>query len=297
MSTRAGATSVRRGEQDAVDIFRVPSEAQEMTLYHYTTQTGLLGIITSREVWATHHQCLNDPKEFVHAKELFREELASRGPSPITEAMQRTLQGEGLESVDMYVASFSEDSDSLSQWRAYGGPTSSFSLGFDRVAPPSRFKMRRCIYQEDRQREWARNVVDGILRKLQELDPKILEGTKSVEQYIPLDCRLPLHESALVLKHPKFAEEKEWRIFSEVMMDDPPNQEKNPLDFREGKSALVPYRRVPLKNNEGGFPLTEIVVGPSPDPERSRRTVLSLLRSRGLANCHVRTSDVPYRNW
>ncbi len=296
MSTRAGTTSVRAVGQDVFDVFRVPSEAQEVTLYHYTTQTGLLGIIDSREMWTTHHQCLNDPKEFVHAKELFREELAARGPSPITEAMQRTLHGEGFESVNMYVASFSEDPDSLSQWRAYGGPTSGFSLGFDRVAPPSRFKMRRCIYQEVRQREWIGNVVNGILRKLDEL-PREIREEATVEQYVHLDCRLALHQSALVLKHPKFAEEKEWRIFSDAMMDDPPNQEENPLDFREGRSALVPYRRIPLRNNEGDFPMTEIVVGPTPDPEQSRRAVLSLLRSRGLANCHVRTSDVPYRNW
>jgi hypothetical protein len=38
-------------------------------LYHYTTQTGLLGIITSGEIWASHTQYLNDVREFPHAIE------------------------------------------------------------------------------------------------------------------------------------------------------------------------------------------------------------------------------------
>lgn len=36
-------------------------------LYRYTTQRGLLGIISSKEIWATHTQYLNDAREFRHA--------------------------------------------------------------------------------------------------------------------------------------------------------------------------------------------------------------------------------------
>ena len=96
-------------------------EAPDKPLYHYTDQNGLLGIIKSKEIWATHHQCLNDAQEFVHAKELFRGEIAMGAPAdPLLAQMLHTLNGEGFEGVNLFVASLSEDPDSLAQWRAYG---------------------------------------------------------------------------------------------------------------------------------------------------------------------------------
>jgi hypothetical protein len=60
---------------------------------------------------------------------------------------------------------------------------------------------------------------------------------------------------------------------------------------------LIPYRRVPLRNATNRLPLTEVVVGPNPNPEQSVRSVSSLLKSHYLANSKTRMSEVPYRNW
>jgi hypothetical protein len=35
-------------------------------LYHYTTQFGIIGIVESSSVWATHALYLNDSSEFSH---------------------------------------------------------------------------------------------------------------------------------------------------------------------------------------------------------------------------------------
>jgi hypothetical protein len=275
------------------------SEVPKKTLYHYTTQKGLLGIVKDRQIWATHHQCLNDTQEFVHAKGLFRTELEKRAHAdPLLKEMQRSLEGEGFESVNLYVASFSEEPDSLAQWRAYGGLASGFSLGFklDGIVLPSRFIMVRCIYKEDEQRERIRAIVDEILDRLHKIPGEITDTPRFAKPYLDVFFRSPLHTYALSLKHPKFAEEREWRIVSlQPMMED--SYGEAPLDFREGKSEVIPFRRVPLTNNMKAFPLTQIVVGPNPDPEQSSRSVLSLLKSQGLAKCTVRMSDVPYRSW
>jgi len=220
--------------------------------------------------------------------------------NPLLEGMHRRLTGEGLESVNLYVASFSEDPDSLAQWRAYGGPMSSFCLGFDTsgMSLASPFVIVRCIYEEERQRAIIRNLVGEILERLQKLPREITRTPRFAEPYINLLPRLALHRLALILKHPKFAEEKEWRIISSSpMMETAPNEGEVPLDFREGKSILVPYRRLPLRNNVNDFPLAEVVVGPNLNPEQSVRSVCSLLRSQGLTSCSVRRSEVPYRNW
>jgi len=91
----------------------------EAPLYHYTTQRGLSGIVETREIWATHHQCLNDTQEFIHAKDLFRREIEERadaaGPANhILAEMKSTLESKrGFEDVNLYVASFSDESRGL----------------------------------------------------------------------------------------------------------------------------------------------------------------------------------------
>ena len=55
-------------------------------LYHYTGQTGLLGIVESAELWATKIQYMNDATEFGLALGMARQELEnivnfSRHPS------------------------------------------------------------------------------------------------------------------------------------------------------------------------------------------------------------------------
>ena len=210
------------------------------TLYHYTTQRGLFGIIGNQEIWATHHQCLNDTEEFVLAKKLFRREIAKRADTdsdPLLAETLHTLDREGeFEDVNLYVASLSAEADSLAQWRAYGGPASGFSLGFetDGIVLPSKFKLVPCIYEPERQSEIVSSLVAGILDELHDIPKEITPAP-----YVQIDCRTELHKLALVFKHPKFAEEMEWRIISSSpMMEDPPNQGETPLDFREGKSIL-----------------------------------------------------------
>ena len=106
-------------------------------LYHYTTQKGLLGIISDKEIWASHTQYLNDAREFGHALDLLKKELlamksevSASGPArSCLEEMERAIFS-GLESINVCVCSFSEQGDVLSQWRAYGGSTSGFAIGF-----------------------------------------------------------------------------------------------------------------------------------------------------------------------
>ncbi len=296
---------IRRGFKQEV-LNSLLSEKPPATLYHYTDQKGLLGVIKKKEIWASHHQCLNDTQEFLHAKSIIRAEInkrcASTNPENRSsfETMRAALDGPGMEEVNLYVASFSQDGDSLPQWRAYGGQVSGFALGFSgqQLVLPEEFTLARCVYDQEEQREVAGAIVaevEGILAQMP-LDPANTSLTARVL------LRLTFHQFALVFKHEKFREEQEWRIFSCVLMDVAPafpvEEQECPLDFREGKSMLVPYRRVPLRDKNGKFSLCEVVVGPNPSNEQSRRSAQSLLNSqRGLATVKARNSDIPFRNW
>jgi hypothetical protein len=121
----------------------IASEAREISadppriLYHYTTQDGLLGILLGHTIWATHSQYLNDKSEYLYALNLIREgakerrlvaDEAERGALDLIIDRARDY----LASINVCVCSFSSVHDSLSQWRAYGGSTSSYAIGFDR---------------------------------------------------------------------------------------------------------------------------------------------------------------------
>jgi hypothetical protein len=280
----------------------VLEEVPNKLLYHYTDQNGLLGIIKTKEIWATHHQCLNDTQEFLYAKELVRTELKKRisandDSRPLLEAMSLALQGPGNEDVNLYVASFSEEPDSLSQWRAYGGASSGFALGFqcERLILPEAFVLARCIYQREKHSEVVDAILSEVLGRLKK------GGLFPAEQIVKIMLLFELHAFALILKHPKFAEEREWRIISRVMMDDAPAfpiEDATRLEFRVGKSMLIPYRCISVKDGSGGFLLRKVIVGPNPNPEQSRRSVRSLLNSRiDTKAVEVESSDIPYRNW
>ena len=90
-------------------------------LYHYTNQHGLLGIFSSKTVWSTNAHFLNDPTEFVHALS-FAKSIANyffdndyfEQFGAMLHRHVGKLRREGL-----YVSSFSEKPDLLSQWRGY----------------------------------------------------------------------------------------------------------------------------------------------------------------------------------
>jgi hypothetical protein len=157
----------------------VLSRKPEKPLYHYTTQSGLLGIIKDRQIWATHTQYLNDRREFLHAVDLVRAEIqrlldeqnTRLGEALATraEALNRMHNALSLspEHINVCVCSFSEDSDSLSQWRAYGG-SSGFAIGFSgevlgAAVESQRFFLAQCIYDPGTQLNIVRALVEEVL--------------------------------------------------------------------------------------------------------------------------------------
>src|SRR5688572_2258643 len=103
-------------------------------VYHYTDANGLLGILRSGEMWCTQIAYLNDAMEYKYAFEVLRKVLTGIAEDEHREPLVRGLTQEALKVIEaerlvktsiralfMFVASFSEDRDDLSQWRAYSG--------------------------------------------------------------------------------------------------------------------------------------------------------------------------------
>jgi Protein of unknown function (DUF2971) len=289
----------------------VLSRKPDKPLYHYTTQKGLLGIIKDRQIWATHTQYLNDRREFLHAVDLVREEInrlldeaqahyppGLRPYSARTKALA-TMQGAlslSPQSINVCVCSFSEERDSLSQWRAYGGG-SGFAVGFSGQAlraatEKQQWFLAPCIYDPAAQRSLVRALVEEVLEE--HLDGSLSEDQKedSLLKAVGGNLLPYLNRYAPILKDESFKEEREWRIIS------PPLFSQH-LDYREGRSVIVPYYKLPLCEDNQHLELHGVVIGPTPDGDRSKSSLISLLVSHkvGMPRSGVSLSQVPYRDW
>lgn len=249
-------------------------------LHHYTTQQGLLGIIGSGEIWASHNQYLNDVREFRHAVSLVEEELASMTRAPwngpkleVLKNMQADLTG--IEDINVCVCSFSEVADVLSQWRAYGGQASGFSVGFSgeflrAVSDALGFWLVPVLYEEDAQRAFIRTLLADVVAENIEQQAKQDGDVDDARQGGRPGGNLVayLNRYAPILKHRSFAEEKEWRIVSRPLICS-----RDLFAYRPGASMLIPYFRIPLHCDGWPFSVDHIRVGPTPHPQLSVNSV------------------------
>jgi hypothetical protein len=113
-------------------------------LYHYTSIDGLMGILDSDCLRATHIRYMNDSEEFINAFEHL-DSIVDELPPPVRQGLKSFMKSV-LPHVDgrysAYIISFTDDEtqqaspsnspgDRLSQWRAYSGNGRGVSLGFD----------------------------------------------------------------------------------------------------------------------------------------------------------------------
>lgn len=293
----------------------VLSRTPDKPLYHYTTQAGLLGIINTRQIWATHNQYLNDRREFLHAADLAREQIQEVLKREKSNHSERTARIECLErmqlsvselmspqSINVCVCSFSEESDSLSQWRAYGG-SSGFAIGFSGEVLKAATKklgwfLAPCIYDPTDQAALVRAMVEEVVEEGLEIPTEEYirdSEDDTIQRGSGWNIVGFLNRYAPILKHQSFKEEREWRIISRPIFC-------QKLDYREGRSLIVPFYKLPLWEADPRAHLHEIVVGPTRDAERSKSAVNSLLISRSVSTQvgavdGVRVSQVPYRDW
>lgn len=268
------------------------------SLFHYTDQSGFLGILKSNQLWATGIQFLNDSREYVVGLQMLTQELAERSGS---DAELKTAIGAHLDISQwgpplVGVVSLSERRDDLSQWRAYAGGAGGFALGFE-----GRSLMR------------AINPRGAILLPVQYVDPDDPSATtqivkdfcddfaRAIPQVRDPASRLHFQNMAQlsaqvvcsVREDRAFADEKEWRVVV------PPTATQASLRVRSGRSMPTPYWELDVSQVLGGVKrvgLSEIIVGPTPHPELAARGARMVALLNGEVG-PITASRVPYRGW
>lgn len=259
-------------------------------IYHYTSQTGLIGIVTNKCIWATSIHHLNDATEFDYARAIMKRVINEKPKEGAGAALSDSLTSrlDGAARINLFVACFSEKADLLSQWRAYCPNGNGYSIGFEYgqltdQMNEQQFFLAPCIYEVKEQERLIRELVDEAFKEA-------LRGTKPNIDAITNDCIQRFLVVGPVLKHPTFAEEAEWRLVSEC----PKVIQDSRIKVREGKSMLLPYFQFNLTKKDGALPRPSIVVGPNPHMDLAILSVKFLL---GSFQYTVQSTTIPFRGW
>jgi hypothetical protein len=265
------------------------------TVFHYTTMSGVLGILTEKRIRATRIEFLNDFTEYRrglqmaehHLRALRRKHL----PGPHAALVDEWIESLGVaRKVRIYVACFSAVGDQLSQWRAYGR-AGGYALGFatdsllGRLADGAmRAAWLRCLYEEAEQQAYLEQMTTSLLRRFGD------SGITKQKDYV---VAFTGHMTAVAasFKDPAFHEEKEWRA---ICMGDP---EPHGVKFREGKHTLVPYLEIPIEEPDGSLALASIRVGPSQYWAEAGTAAAQLAGETRAGPAELLRSAVPYRDW
>lgn len=228
---------------------QVDSELPEF-LYHYTTSTGLLGIVKSGTLWMSDSQSMNDSQEISYFKELVKQtadNICNNNQSGMLTANYKNfvleLANFAMAQVgNIFIASLSEHRDQLSQWRAYTAGSSGFALGLktDRlVESVNNFQVviGKCNYNQADAYTAANEIIRCFIEEFFKDDEAILDY-----QSITYEFNRTIHMVAPFFKNPAFSEEAEWRVFMYSHWQD------SRLEYRNTATQIIPFIALDIKS-------------------------------------------------
>jgi hypothetical protein len=273
-------------------------------LYHYTSLSGLIGIVADRELRASDIRYMNDSTELRHTVELLQAHITHRiiAGTDRPAVLNRFLDWLSHRIVSgplLFGASFRSNGNLLSQWRGYSAHGKGVSLGFDPAhilacAARQQFQVGRCLYDPRRQEAIIEQVVDGVEKLVVAGDSAETSRVSAVAWRDTFErIEGELLRIAAVLKHPSFEEEQEWRIVSPAIFE----CAGRPVRFREGSSMLVPYYAFDLAvAGDSRLALEHVFLGPTSNIDLSMNSLrLFLSGQRALPRQGISYCQIPYR--
>lgn len=271
-------------------------------LYHYTTQSGLLGTLNDDAIWATKIHFLNDSSEYNLAlnlaNDLLQRLLIAEKNSKQREKIQTLSNNLAIiERMNVCVCSFSTNGDLLSQWRAYAGSIAGFSVGFHTKAlleksEEQEFFLAPCIYDGKEHEYRIEQVIkESLAEEFNTIEsaPHPTEPDTLVARWTDGNFAMKFSKLAAVLKNDAFKEECEWRLISNFGVH------VTTMNFRTSPSTLIPYVPFRLGSSKTNY-LKEIIVGPTVHASQAVEATRMLLGSSDTARfVTASSSDIPYR--
>ena len=269
------------------ELAAIVSESPPKIIYHYTNINGLLGMIATSKIWATHVSRLNDSSEYHHGIRVVADCVTKAIPASSKPLVDKILSE--FKKVETYIVSYSTEHDLLSQWRSYSGGEVGYCLGLatEGIATldDSTPLLEAAIYKDSLALQVISRMLNGVDEYLQqnqfgEVEVGFLLGMVGGT----------LANLACTIKNPKFEEENEYRQFYQPGATSLQLEKK----FRNGRFGLTPYVEIPFIE-KGRLPFRSVTIGPCQDTELEMYTVRTLLEKHSYTNVDVIASEIPLR--
>ena len=267
-------------------------------IYHYCNVEAFKAIIQNKILWLSSVYNLNDYKEIHWIKEKVSskiQEYTDKYNFKKYNAFEKLYE---KKLPNVYIASFSQGHDLLSQWRAYANDGYGVAIGFNTeyFKLNSLIKTSKVLYDEDEQQK----LIEKILQPLEELDDNIdfqSKEFKNVCEQVIND----INNLSAKSKNELFKEEQEVRlIHNPIIIDDLENQKiifKDNLStmmFRAVCGNLIPYFELDFSNySDEVVPIVEIIKGPK--NKFIDQEIKIFLANNGFYNVNIKSSKSSYR--
>ncbi|MDP8243593.1 MAG: DUF2971 domain-containing protein [Candidatus Hinthialibacter antarcticus] len=273
----------------------LPPDASSI-LYHYTSRSGLKGILKYGGLRATYRKKMNDKAEFEYAKNVIHTAISqylkrndiSTASRSIAEYTLINLQKKDDDSdakSSSYCACLTFSSDDMDQWNTYAESGNGFAIGFDwlKILNGRRnnvlikqpfYYCSPVIYDEPEQNDLVINMLESGINDLKNFgetcstNPSYLTAFRNriIEEIVT-----QLYVISDFIKSPEYSSEREMRVF--IDFNDGTLEAKN-IRFFEKNGKSIPYLMFDFRNPQTKIlPICEIKVGPKATFEIEKKFV------------------------
>lgn len=285
------------------------------SLFHYTTFSGLTGILQSRQLWLTDHKYLNDPSEIQHGKNIIVKLINESIKNNLN--LSRFINDKITDLIEnkykAYITAFCEEGDYLPAWRYYGDNGAGFSIGFNNKYFSRNTDMKKRdvtllfkVEYENTNFDQFREIFDIANRIFPDwhindssvLTPYISALTSNLITILPR------------VKNEDYKDEKEWRLcMVKLFLEwDPPE-----LPMERFIISKIDHSRIPLfaKDIKTSIPrfqslkfgycdIDTIYVGPRLEFLTAKLAIEKILLDSGISeseykNISIKRSERPYQ--
>ncbi|MFE5321667.1 DUF2971 domain-containing protein [Paenibacillus sp. NPDC056579] len=283
-------------------------QIEEGILYHYTSATGLMGIIGNECLWVSKSNFLNDISEIDYINKLIIEigkemSLLSNILDMIMKEKSYIEYGSNgdVNEQNYYIFSLTTNGDSLTLWSSYSN-FYGYNIGFEGTFLKEVFDNvplsihGKVIYNRDRQRELIKNEMEKYRAEIDKYT-----NNQSDENLKELKAGLNLLVVSLALfgiffKDPCFSHEEEYRVvfFQHDITHEKARYNQKVL-FRERNGTITPYIEVRPLTHNNKLPIKNITVGPKNNIDIAQNGLEFFLAKKGYIGIPVIRSSIPLR--
>ncbi|MDI3204993.1 hypothetical protein [Pseudomonas shahriarae] len=291
-------------------------------IYHYTSASSLIGMLTHSEFWATDITFLNDHQEHIHGFRAALDYIEETSKSVINpyanevkgfySVMSKVIEPNVM-GRDTYVVSFAKDRDSISHWFSYCEKNQGYCVCFDegdffdegeKLELSSGYALRFedvtydvSQFNSRLDKILSRDVILATIIKnmggegRSSIIDEAREQNGMIRQVEQIFNEIIFSTSSF--KFDGFRHEVERRLVlssKKGRFDNSYDYMSTGVRFRERGGVIFPY--VPVRFNRKS--IREIIIGPSGDFEIRKAGLQKLLDKYGVG-CVINSSSTPLR--